>query len=175
MVDGPISWLSTDVRVFQLRPGGKVNNSSSVTLGDPNSNADAPFNYIQALVNELRGFGNSPAPPFENISQNEQQSELELSRTVDGVRVLNFAVAKVRYRANTEDAVDVRAFFRDFNTMVSDLRYTNSTGADVQNYRRRLMGRFRCWGLTSSSAAAAIRSRRSHISPSGGSIRARRA
>ncbi len=136
ILDGPISWLSTDVRVFQLRPGGKVNSSSSVTLADPNSNGNAPFDYIQGVLTELRGFGNNPAPPFENISQNEQQSELELSRTVDGVRVLNFAVAKVRYRANTENAVDVRAFFRSFNTMVSDLRYTNSTGADVQNYRR---------------------------------------
>ncbi len=37
---------------------------------------------------------------------------------------LNFAVAKVRYRANTVDANDVRVFFRTFNTMVSDLSYT---------------------------------------------------
>jgi murein tripeptide amidase MpaA len=141
MVDGPISWLSTDVRVFQLRPGQKVNGFSGVTLGNPDSDPNASFNYIQGLLGELRGFGNNPAPPFENITQNEQASQLELSRTVGGVRVLNFAVAKVRFRANTQDAVDVRVFFRAFNTMVSDLSYTTIAGADVQNSRRTADGK----------------------------------
>jgi hypothetical protein len=140
MLDGPLSWLSTDVRVFQLRPGEKVNSASAVVLEDPNVLADAPFHYVQGLLTELRGFGNSPAPPFESISQDEQASQLELSRTVGGVRVLNFAVAKVRYRAQALDAVDVRVFFRTFNTMVSDLSYTSSTTADVQNYRRTASG-----------------------------------
>ena len=149
MVDGPISWLSTDVRVFQLRPGGKVDPSSSIVLEDPNAVADAPFHYIQGLLGELRGFGNNPAPPFENITQDEQASQLELSRTVGGVRVLNFAVAKVRYRAATQDAVDVRVFFRTFNTMVSDLSYTNSTTAYMQNYRRTPTGTTPLLGLNS--------------------------
>ncbi|HEY5030412.1 MAG TPA: hypothetical protein VIK39_18550, partial [Candidatus Angelobacter sp.] len=140
MVDGPISWLSTDVRVFQLRPNHKVNSSSSVVLGNPDTDANAPYTYIQNLLAEMRGHGNSPAPSFENISQDEQASQLELSRTVGGVRVLNFAVAKVRYRANTQDAVDVRVFFRTFNTMVSDLSYTTNPFADVQNYERSASG-----------------------------------
>jgi len=140
MVDGPVTWLSTDVRVFQLRPGQKVNSASGVTLQNPDTNANAPFNYIQNLLTELRGFGNSPAPPFENIPAGQAASELELSRTVGGVRVLNFAVAKVRYRANTQDAVDVRVFFRTFNTMVSDLSYTTNPSNDVQNYRRKSDG-----------------------------------
>jgi hypothetical protein len=140
MVDGPVSWLSTDVRVFQLRPGQKVTGSSSVVLEDPNNVADAPLHYIQSLLAELRGYGNAHAPPFEDISQDENASQLELSRTVGGVRVLNFAVAKVRYRANTQDATDVRVFFRTFNTMVSDLSYTTSATADMQNYRRTSSG-----------------------------------
>ena len=140
MLDGPITWLSTDVRVFQLRPGQKIG-GSNVALGNPNSDANAPFTYIQSLLNEMRGFGNAAAPPFENISQDEEASQLELSRTVGGVRVLNFAVAKVRYRANTQDAVDVRVFFRTFNTMVSDLSYTTNPSADVQNYKRSADGK----------------------------------
>jgi murein tripeptide amidase MpaA len=136
MVKGPISWLSTDVRVFQLRPNQKVNSSSSVTLGNIDTDPNAPYEYIQGLLTELRSYGNSPALPFENILQDEQASQLELSRTVGGVRVLNFAVAKVRYRANTQDATGVRVFFRTFNTMVSDLSYTTNPAADVQNYRR---------------------------------------
>jgi Zinc carboxypeptidase len=135
MLDGPITWLSTDVRVFQLRPGQHINNSG-VVLSDPNTNSNAPFTYIQSLLSEMRGFGNTPAPPFESLPQDEEASQLELSRTVGGIRVLNFAVAKVRYRANTQDAVDVRVFFRTFNTMVSDLSYTTNPFADVQNYKR---------------------------------------
>jgi murein tripeptide amidase MpaA len=149
MLDGPISWLSTDVRVFQLRAGQKANAASSVVLEDPNAVADAPFHYIQGLLAELRGYGNSPAPPFEDITQDEEASQLELSRTVGGVRVLNFAVAKVRYRAQTQDAIDVRVFFRTFNTMVSDLSYTSTTSALLQNYRRTADGKTPLLGINS--------------------------
>jgi len=45
--------------------------------------------------------------------------------------VLNYAVAKVRYRANTVAATDVRVFFRAFSTMLSALDYDTAT-----NYRR---------------------------------------
>jgi murein tripeptide amidase MpaA len=147
MVDGPISWLSTDVRVFQLRPGDKVNPASTTVLEDPNAVPDAPFHFIQGLLTELRGYGNGFAPPFENISQDEQASQLELSRTVGGVRVLNFAVAKVRYRANSQDAAGVRVFFRTFNTMVSDLSYTTNPGALLQNYRRTTDGKTPLLGI----------------------------
>lgn len=135
MLDGAVTWLSTDLRVFQLRPGEKIN-GSNVELGNLNNNANAAHAYIQALLVEMRGFGNNPAPPFENLPQDQAGSQLELSRTVDGDRVCNFAVAKVRYRANTQDAVNVRVFFRTFNTMVSDLSYTTNPFANVQNYRR---------------------------------------
>jgi hypothetical protein len=141
MVDGPISWLSTDLRVFQLRPNDRVNASSAIALGDPSADPNAPTQYIQSLLGELRAAGNAPAPAFEHISQDEQTSQLELSRTVQGHRICNFAVAKVRYRANTEDATDVRVFFRTFNTMVSDLSYTQNPTADVQNYRRTTDGK----------------------------------
>lgn len=143
MLDGPVTWLSTDLRVFQLRPGQKVHGSSAITLQDPNAVASAPHDYIQALVTELRGYGNADAPAFESLSSNE----LELSRSVDGTRVLNFALAKVRYRANVQDAVDVRAFFRGFNTMVSDLSYTSDTSAQMQNYRRGAAGTIPLLGI----------------------------
>jgi Zinc carboxypeptidase len=150
MLDGSVSWLSTDVRVFQLRPGEKVHSSSAITLQDPNVVPDAPYNYIQELIAELRRYGNTDAPSFESLTSNE----LELSRTVGGVRVLNFAVAKVRYRANTKDAVDVRAFFRTFNTMVSDLSYTSSTAPDMQNYRRTSAGTIPLLGINKFFSAA---------------------
>lgn len=147
MVDGPISWLSTDVRVFQIRPGEKVNSFSGVTCGNPDSDSNAPYAYIQGLLNEFRGYGNNPALPFESISQDEGTAKLELSRTVNGVRVMNFAVAKVRYRANTQDAQDVRVFFRTFNVMVSNLAYTTNPAVEVQNYRRTANGATPLLGL----------------------------
>jgi len=147
MVDGPISWLSTDVRVFQVRPGEKVNSFSRVTCGNPDTDPNAAYAFIQGLLSEFRGYGNNPALPFENISQDEAASKLELSRTVNGVRVMNFAVAKVRYRANTQDAQDVRVFFRSFNVMVSNLAYTTNPGVEVQNYRRTTSGTTPLLGL----------------------------
>jgi Common central domain of tyrosinase len=148
MEDGPISWLSTDVRVFQLRPNEALT-GSFIQLSDPDTNSNAPYDYIQALLTEFRGFGNSPNLVFEAISQDEQASELELSRTVGGVRVLNFAVAKVRYRANTQDAHDVRVFFRTFNTMVSALDYNIQT-----NYRRSADGTVALLGTIGSEIAS---------------------
>jgi hypothetical protein len=106
---------------------------------------DAPYNYIQDLIAELRGFGNTNPPSFENLTSNK----LELSRMVGGVRVLNFAVARVRYRANTQDAIDVRVFFRTFNAMVSDLSYTSDTDAEMQNYRRTNSGTIPLLGINS--------------------------
>ncbi len=88
MDDGPITWLSTDVRVFQLRPNGPVNMFSNVKVPDPNSDPNAPITYIQNFLTELRGYGNAPALPFENVPQGESASQLELSRTVGGVRYL---------------------------------------------------------------------------------------
>src|SRR5262249_33804737 len=81
-------------------------------------------------------------------------SQLELSRTVGGTRVFNFAVAKVRYRASTQDAADVRVFFRTFNTMVSDLSYTNNIGAALQNYRRTLDGTVPLLGINQFTSGA---------------------
>lgn len=129
-------WLSTDVRVFQLRPGQHLPGSSSV-LAASAERAEA-YQYIQALLSELRLLGNGPSP-FDFISQDAETSQLELSRTVGGVRVFNFAVAKVRYRANTTDAAGVRVFFRGFNMMVSALDYTNPSAPDG-NYRRSASG-----------------------------------
>jgi len=145
MLDGSVTCMSPDVRVFQLRPNEKAHSSSGVKLENPNTVPDAPYKYIQALIAELRASGNADAPSFENLTSNE----LELSRTVGGVRVFNFALAKVRYRANTQDAIDVRVFFRMFNTTVSDLSYTNDDESDMKNYRRTVAGTIPLLGTNS--------------------------
>jgi hypothetical protein len=126
MVDGDPYWLSTDVRVFKLSPNGTLPGSMT-SLHDPSQDPDAPLTFINSLLQEFRGqtdFNNDPAHPFEKLTQDEAASSLEQSQTVLGKSVYNFAVAKVRYRANVTAATGVQVFFRTFMTMRSALDYT---------------------------------------------------
>ena len=126
MVDGDPYWLSTDVRVFKLSPNGTLPGSMTA-LHDPSQDPDAPLTFINSLLQEFRGqtdFNNDPAHPFEKLTQDEAASSLEQSQTVLGKSVYNFAVAKVRYRANVTAATGVQVFFRTFMTMRSALDYT---------------------------------------------------
>lgn len=119
MRDGAISWLSTDVRVFKLTPSGKLQNSN-VVLTDPN----APLTYLTSLLAELRNPNGSGEQIFDAITPDEQASELEPSQTEGTTPVFNYALAKVRYRANTVAANGVQVFFRTFSTLRSALDYS---------------------------------------------------
>jgi len=127
MHDGDVTWLSTDVRVFQMRAGWV---RAGQTMG-AGSDSNAPYAFIQNLLAAFNGLPNDDFHPFRDISEDQQTSALELSRSVGGQRVYNFAVAKVRYRASAVPATDVKVFFRAFSTMVSALDYNTGT-----NYRR---------------------------------------
>jgi hypothetical protein len=121
-IDGATSWLSTDLRVFQIR----ANQSKfGVTMG-----SDASAFITQALQN--LNAGTTGGQTFENdISTDQQASRLELSTAVNGTAVYNFAVAKVRYRALTTSATDVRVFFRLFPVATTSLEFNLAT-----TYRR---------------------------------------
>lgn len=125
-VDGPTSWLSTDLRVFQIDSG---QSKFGVTMGsDPNA-------FITQVINNLNT-GNTGGQTFENdISLDQQTSRLEISQTVGGTPVYNFAVAKVRYRSLVLNATDVRVFFRLFPVASSSLAYDQATV-----YRRHVTG-----------------------------------
>ena len=131
MIDGPVSWLSTDVRVFQLQPGQSLPGLPSVVMGN-NASAAASF-----ITNAIGAF-NSHSPfghPFDLISTDEDTSRLELSEKVNGTPVFNFAVARVRYRALSVDATQVRAFFRAFPASTTATTFDAST-----TYRRAVNG-----------------------------------
>lgn len=121
-LDGPVSWLSTDLRVFQINGGASKFNA---TMGsDPNA-------FIQQVITNLNS-GATGGQTFENdISLDENTSRLELSESVGGTPVFNFAVAKVRYRALSSDATNVRVFFRLFPVSTTSTAYDQST-----SYRR---------------------------------------
>jgi hypothetical protein len=84
MLDGPISWLSKDVRVFKLLPAQNLQGSSTV-LPDPGTDPNAPLTYLTNLLTEFRGIpdlNDDPNHPFQKISQDEVQSQLEAGQTI---------------------------------------------------------------------------------------------
>jgi hypothetical protein len=119
-MDGPISWLSTDLRVFQVKSGDA---KFGETMG--NTAADAPT-FIQNVIDRLNS-GNTAGQTFENnITLDENVSALELSEKVNNVPIFNFAVAKVHYRALNVDSGTVRVFFRLFPGSTTSTAYTPS-------------------------------------------------
>ena len=126
MVDGSTSWLSQDLRVFQV-----VENTTpfpGIKL-DGNDGA-AALAFIAKVIDEF----NKPVlgtHPFDTISVDQATSKLELSTSVGGKNIFNFAVARVRYKAKTLDAKDVRVFFRLFTTAATGLEYR-----PTETYRR---------------------------------------
>jgi hypothetical protein len=96
-------YLSVDIRVFQLKAGGRRFAAHVATSGDPH---DAALNFITQAISNLNGSPGSAGSMFEDLS------ELALSPVdTNGTRVYNFAVARVRYRDITV-ANNVRLFFR---------------------------------------------------------------
>jgi len=120
MLDGQKHWLSTDLRVFQISEG---ESRFGHTVGDTPGSA---ITYIQNVLNDLN---NSPTSVelFNTISTDQSTSQLELSRTKNGNRVFNFAIAKVRYRGRTVDATDAHVFFRMFTTANAGFEYDPNT------------------------------------------------
>jgi hypothetical protein len=121
MDHGAISWLSNDTRVFTLQPGGTI--AGAPTLGTD------PIAFIQGLLTQLRS-GLSPTQAFqafENLPSGESASQLEWLPTLNNQPVFNFALCRVRYRAVTSSAVDVRLFFRLFQTAATGTEYNANT------------------------------------------------
>ncbi len=128
MRDGEVHWLSTDVRVFTMRPGLT---RAGITHG---AAAEAPITFIQQLLNTFNTTPTDEDHPFFDISEDLEQSRLELASQVNSQPIFNFAVAKVRYRAPAGiDAGDVRVFFRIFNVAVTGLEFNGALYAREGN------------------------------------------
>lgn len=114
-------WLSTDVRVFKFRPGETRYGSTF-----PASPAgDAPYTFVRSVIDRLRnGMLSFNAFPIE------QQDAVLDGAYLSGMppqATFNFAVAKVRYRATTTTAQNVRCFFRLCNVATTGLEFNTST------------------------------------------------
>ena len=134
-LDGPTSWLSTDLRVFQMKTNGSLAGLPTVTLRNTGSaQTDAPT-FIKAVI---AGFNANTTPPpdhpFDQISTDEQVSEVTLNQVdfATGLPIYNFAVARVRYQAAAASSL-VRVFFRIFQASTTSTAYEPQTYATVSN------------------------------------------
>ena len=134
-IDGPTSWLSVDLQVFSLLQYGSLSHTPSIALtGTPND-------FIHRLLANTGGGYNDPtlarAPfhPFDlDLVANELTSTVELAGSVGGLPpiipgtpVYNFAVARVRYRALSTTAKNVRVFFRMFQAASTNTAFEPTT------------------------------------------------
>jgi L-Lysine epsilon oxidase N-terminal/L-lysine epsilon oxidase C-terminal domain len=142
MLDGPTSWLSTDLRVFKIAAGETLPFATmpTITPGTPaQEQADArtkALDFINQLITGFRGLPNA-GHPFETqlpTIADSMLARLELAeKDLSDTRVFNFAVARVRYRG-AAPATGVRVFFRLFTTAATGLDY------DVDSTYRRSPG-----------------------------------
>ncbi|MBW3579164.1 MAG: DUF1929 domain-containing protein [Actinobacteria bacterium] len=129
MKDGDPQWLSQDLRVFQIRPGGFVGTTQFAA-------GDTPETFLDKLIPAFEAETDSAEHPFRSqLALGQEAATLELATTLDGEAVYNFAVAKVRYKAVSTPAPDVRVLFRLFNTVGPALEWTSGT-----TYRREVKG-----------------------------------
>lgn len=130
VVGGNVHWLSTDLRVFNVRAG------ASPPAGAPAlGNSEAPLDYLQKVLGQYNGATSNSSHPFLDLEDGQDASALDLRTSVGGKAVYNFAIAKVRYVAQGQNADNVRVFFRMFNTVGTMLEYNTST-----TYRRQGSG-----------------------------------
>lgn len=132
MLDGNTPWLSDDLRVFTVVVDGPAPEGLPTLTAPPSDDQKAwdaaATGYISQVIKTLnqKGDGN----PFIGLPAGQQESQLELAEKVGSDRVLNFAVARVRYRGKVP-ASNVRVFFRLFTTAATGLEYDSDT-----TYRR---------------------------------------
>jgi hypothetical protein len=120
-IDGQTSWLSTDLRVFQIK-AGESRFGATVSGGTPG----AAITFIQQVISNLNS-GNTGGQTFEgNLDPNRTEVALYQTDT-GGTAVFNFAIAKVRYQAIAQDAQAVRVFFRLFPALTVSLAYDPAT------------------------------------------------
>ena len=129
MSDGDPHWLSTDLRAFSTRAGAEP---LTADLSHP-ANLSGAYDYIQQLLTVYNGWAQDhpgETHPFDLLPTGQETNLLPVYSEVDGDRVFNFAVARVRFRAPEDvEAANVRVFFRLWTTGATSLTYSTDKGA----------------------------------------------
>jgi hypothetical protein len=123
-IDGPVSYLSVDLQVFNLLQGGALPSTASVTLnGTPNE-----FIHDLLVAYNNPSLPRAPGHPFDiDLVAHESTSAVEIAGSIGGTPVYNFAVARVRYRALSTPSPNVAVFFRIFQASTTATDYQPST------------------------------------------------
>lgn len=131
MRDGDPHWLSIDLRAFSTRPGL----SPYAEIEHPEG-GDAPYTYIQSLLETFNTLPADDFHPFEDLPTDQATNLLPLySHDDDENPVYNYAVARVRFRApeDTPPAINVRVFFRLWTTGWGALSYDTDQSYRLHN------------------------------------------
>jgi len=119
-IDGDTFWLSTDLRVFEVKDGGSKFNASlsGTSLG-------AASTFITQVISNLND--GTAGEDFDNLPTSTSTDVALYQTDSGGTAVFNFALARVRYRALVDDAHSVRVFFRLFPALTVSLAYDQGT------------------------------------------------
>lgn len=116
-------WLSTDLRVFKILEG--QNTVAGVSQGS------SPIAYLNGVLDVLNDPDIDGDSLFQTLQDEQDRSKLSLKQTerVNNVEraVFNYAIAKVRYRAQSTPATRVRVFFRMCPALTTSLAYDENS------------------------------------------------
>lgn len=117
-------YLSTDIKVFQVKAGQTLFNQKVPTTG---AARDVATGWIQGVISAFNGDRASALSLFNALPSDENTPELALATTDSGnTPIYNFALARVRYR-DTIPANNVRLFFRMWQAQQTNATYGNPT------------------------------------------------
>jgi hypothetical protein len=119
--DGPTTWLSTDLRVFQV----KANALKFGAMLGGSTLADASTFIAEVLTN--LNTGNTGGDTFDALPSTTDAPVALYQTDSSGTAVFNFGVARVRYQALVDDATAVRVFFRLFPALTVSLAFDQGT------------------------------------------------
>jgi hypothetical protein len=95
--------------------------------------ADAPFNYIQDLIAELRGYGNQDALAFESIRVNSSKFELSRKVTVaamGGCEIWIFNQNRGRHATYfRKSGLNLRPNFKRTSVQLKQIQFVTSLSA----------------------------------------------
>jgi hypothetical protein len=122
------AWLSTDVRVFAIQAGQSK-------FGDIFQGNDDPIPFLRRCLDRLNAPGPGGDALFDGLSTSASL-DLATNGPFPMMRpIFNYAIARVRYRAKSTVAQNVKCFFRMFNVAATGLEFNPAT-----TYRRTTVG-----------------------------------